>query len=99
MAFHDENGNGMWYEVFIGSGNASFKLMSICLRKSTGKKYLIIVLISKVVKNIKNFPTGGGSDKIKNFLSSKISQVREGGSENLGTFPKFYHVINYDGFP
>ena len=38
--------------------------------------------------------------KIKNVPSSKISQVREGGgSQNLGTVPKLYLVINYDGFP
>ena len=31
---------------------------------------------------------------------SKFSQVREGGgSQNLGTVPKLYFVINYDGFP
>ena len=29
---------------------------------------------------------------------SKISQVREGGSQNLGTVPKLYLVVNYDGF-
>ena len=49
-----------------------------------------IILISKVVKNIKNFPTVGGSDKIKNFLSSKISQVREGGGlKTWEHFPSF----------
>ena len=40
-----------------------------------------------------NFPTGGWSKK------TKISQVSEGGSQNLGTVPKLYLVINYDGFP
>ena len=31
---------------------------------------------------------------------SKNSQVREGGgSQNLGTVPKLYLVIKYDGFP
>ena len=38
--------------------------------------------------------------KITMDISYKSHGVREGGgSENLGTFPKFYHVINYDGFP
>ena len=49
-----------------------------------------------IVKIIKNFATG--SDKIKNFLSSKNFQVREG-SQNLETVRKLYLVINYDGFP
>ena len=55
-----------------------------------GKNYELFLLVKwwKISKI-----SQGGSDKIKNFLSSKISQVREGGSEN------FYHVINYDGFP
>ena len=48
-----------------------------------------------MVKNIKNLPTGG-SDKIKNFLSSKTSQVMEGvgGSENLGTFMTASLMLN-----
>ena len=36
---------------------------------------------------------------VANHGFSKISQVREGGSQNLGTVPKLYHVINYEGFP
>ena len=43
----------------------------------------------KKVKKVKNFPIS------KNFPSKGGG----GGSENLGTFPKFYHVINYDSFP
>ena len=50
--------------------------------------------------NGQRFPNrGGGPKKIKNFPSSKISQVREGGSQNLVTVPKLYLVINYEGFP
>ena len=53
-----------------------------------------------MVKSRQKFPNRGGSKKIKNFPSSKISQVREGGGpQNLGTVPKLYLVINYDGFP
>ena len=48
-----------------------------------------------MVKSCQQFP-----NKIKNVPSSKISQVREGGgSQNLGTVPKLYLVINYEGFP
>ena len=47
------------------------------------------------VKSCQKFPNSvGGCPK-----KSKISQVREGGSQNLGTVPKLYLVINYEGFP
>ena len=46
---------------------------------------------------MKNFPTGGAGWVRK---KSKNVQVSEGGaSQNLGTVPKSYLVINYDGFP
>ena len=48
------------------------------------------VVINHKVK-LGNISQQGRSDKIKN------SQVR--GCQNLGTVPKFYLVINYDGFP
>ena len=54
-----------------------------------------------MVKSRQKFPNrGGGSKKIKNVPSSKISQVSEGGgTQNLGTVHKLYLVINYEGFP
>ena len=54
-----------------------------------------------MVKSCQKFPNMGGSQKIKNFPSSKISLVGRGGgvSQNLGTVPKLYLVINHDGFP
>ena len=39
--------------------------------------------------------------KSKNFLVQKLPNLGKvrGGSQSLGTVPKFYRVINYDGFP
>ena len=71
------------------------------------ERYQKDIKVSKIsngnimVKSRQKFPNrGGGSKKIKNFPSSKISQIREGGgSQNWGTVPKLYLVINYEGFP
>ena len=48
-----------------------------------------------MVDSRQKFPNRGGSKKIKNVPSSKISQVREGrgGSQNLGRVPKLYLEI------
>ena len=48
-----------------------------------------------MVKSRQKFPNRGGVQKIKNFPSKGGG----GGSQNLGTVPKLYLVINYDGFP
>ena len=47
-----------------------------------------------MVKSCQKFPNRGGVQKIKNFPSKG-----GGGSQDLGTVPKLYLVINYDGFP
>ena len=50
--------------------------------------------MSRITHNLVTFQT------VVNHGFSKISQVREGGgSQNLGTVPKLYLVINYEGFP
>ena len=53
-----------------------------------------------MVKSRQKFPNRGGAKKnqkcpkFKNFPSKG-----GGGSQNLGTVPKSYLVINYEGFP
>ena len=53
--------------------------------------------MSQITRNLVTFKN------VVNHVFSKISQVREGGrgggSQNLGTVPKLYLVINYEGFP
>ena len=73
------------------------------------KKYMKVSKINQVsknsngnimVKNCQKFPNRGGVQKnqqcpkFKNFPSKG-----GGGSQNLGTVPKLYLVINYEGFP
>ena len=48
---------------------------------------------NKIVKSRQKFINSGGVQKTKNFPS------KGGGSQNLGTVPKLYLVINYDGSP
>ena len=59
-------------------------------QKKLNANYIISIkkenMISKISSKISQ---KGGSNKIKNFPKSKISQI-EGGSSNLGTFPKLY---------
>ena len=67
---------------------------------SDGKGPNILLLVERIYgfKCHQNFPKRGGSNKIKNFPNSKISQL-EGGVRNFGNVSQIIPMINYDGFP
>ena len=54
-----------------------------------------------MVKSRQKFPNRGGVQKNQKFPKFKNfpNKGGGGGSQNLGTVPKLYLVINYEGFP
>ena len=52
-----------------------------------------------MVKSRQKFPNRGGVQKNQKFPKFKNFPSKGGGSQNLGTVPKLYLVINNDVFP